>query len=116
MRANGVIGAALQAEVDAYLPEALLQRVQPVASELRFLFITSRLDLHPLSARPDDAVKGEGSECWIRAAASTHSKCIRCWHYRADVGSHAEHPEICARRSEEHTSELQSLMRISYAV
>src|SRR3546814_7003567 len=26
MRANGVIGAALQAEVDAYLPEALLQR------------------------------------------------------------------------------------------
>src|SRR3546814_10480070 len=89
MRANGVIGAALQAEVDAYLPEALLQRVQPVASELRFLFITSRLDLHPLSARPDDAVKGESSECWIRAAAS---------------------------RTEEHTSELQSLMRLSYAV
>src|SRR3546814_9510398 len=29
--------------------------------------------------------------------------------------SHPEHPEP-ARRSEEHTSELQSLMRISYAV
>src|SRR3546814_7213803 len=58
MRANGVIGAALQAEVDAYLPEALLQRVRPVASELRFLFITPRLDMHPLRARPDDAVEG----------------------------------------------------------
>src|SRR3546814_10361519 len=27
-----------------------------------------------------------------------------------------EHPDVGARRSEEHTSELQSLMRISYAV
>jgi isoleucyl-tRNA synthetase len=97
MRGNGVIGAALQAEVDAYLPEALLQRLQPVASELRFLFITSRLDLHALGTQPGDAVKGEGGEAWIRAAASTHNKCIRCWHYRADVGSHAEHPEICTR-------------------
>jgi len=97
MRAAGVIGASLQAEVDAYLPDAVLQRLQPVASELRFMFITSRLDLHPLAARPDDAVKGEGSECWIQAASSSHRKCIRCWHYRADVGSHGEHPEICAR-------------------
>jgi len=97
MRGNGVIGAALQAEVDAYLPEPLLQRLQPVASELRFLFITSRLDLHALSARPEDAVKGEGSDAFIRAVASKHSKCIRCWHYRADVGSDPEHPEICAR-------------------
>ena len=97
MRGNGVIGAALQAEVDAYLPEPLLQRLQPVASELRFLFITSRLDLHALSARADDAVKGEGSDAFIRAVASNHSKCIRCWHYRADVGADPEHPEICAR-------------------
>src|SRR3546814_2527834 len=35
-------------------------------------------------------------------------------HRRNNIG---EHPEICcAARSEEHTSELQSLMRISYAV
>src|SRR3546814_1294004 len=31
-------------------------------------------------------------------------------------GSYAEKPSRRARRSEEHTSELQSLMRISYAV
>src|SRR3546814_2054437 len=30
--------------------------------------------------------------------------------------SRASKPEACPRRSEEHTSELQSLMRISYAV
>src|SRR3546814_1551907 len=34
---------------------------------------------------------------------------------RFDVHAAAEHQQMCAR-SEEHTSELQSLMRISYAV
>jgi isoleucyl-tRNA synthetase len=22
---------------------------------------------------------------------------VRCWHYRADVGRHAAHPELCGR-------------------
>src|SRR3546814_6317240 len=34
----------------------------------------------------------------------------------AEVGQHEAAPEILADRSEEHTSELQSLMRNSYAV
>src|SRR3546814_9518291 len=33
-----------------------------------------------------------------------------------DHGRHPDHPHARWRRSEEHTSELQSLMRISYAV
>src|SRR3546814_1761845 len=37
-------------------------------------------------------------------------------HGRAMVDSHHELPIVTADRSEEHTSELQSLMRISYAV
>jgi isoleucyl-tRNA synthetase len=24
-------------------------------------------------------------------------KCVRCWNLRADVGSDARHPELCAR-------------------
>jgi isoleucyl-tRNA synthetase len=24
-------------------------------------------------------------------------KCVRCWHKRADIGSDANHPELCAR-------------------
>src|SRR3546814_7199343 len=42
------------------------------------------------------------------ACDSSHTKRAGCW--LADVGP------ILSRRSEEHTSELQSLMRISYAV
>jgi len=33
----------------------------------------------------------------VRVVASTHPKCIRCWHYREDIGSNPEHPEICVR-------------------
>jgi isoleucyl-tRNA synthetase len=29
--------------------------------------------------------------------ASKYLKCERCWHYRADVGSHADHPTLCGR-------------------
>nr|WP_221301207.1 isoleucine--tRNA ligase [Rehaibacterium terrae] len=97
MRAGGAIGASLEAEVDLYVDDATLARFGTVAGELRFLFITSRLDLHPISARPAEAVRGEGGEVWVRARASDHGKCIRCWHYRADVGSNPEHPEICGR-------------------
>src|SRR3546814_2917621 len=42
-----------------------------------------------------------------------HQECLRRRQLAHGVGGHRAHP---LRRSEEHTSELQSLMRISYAV
>ena len=31
-----------------------------------------------------------------------HGKCIRCWRYYpvAEIGTHAQHPELCIRCSE----------------
>ena len=98
MRAGGGLGASLEAEVTLYLPEALLDRLAPWAEELRFLFITSALRLLPAAQRPDDAVAAEGvAGVFISANASGHGKCVRCWHYREDVGQHAQHPELCGR-------------------
>jgi isoleucyl-tRNA synthetase len=98
MRAGGSIGASLEAEVDLYLDDATLAALVPVADELRFLFITSELRLHAASAKPADAVAAEGAAgAFIVATASTAAKCVRCWHYRADVGTHAGHPELCGR-------------------
>jgi len=98
MRAGGAIGASLEAEVDLYLDDATLAVLAPVADELRFLFITSELRLHPASAKPDDAVGAEGvAGAFIRAVPSSAAKCVRCWHYRHDVGAHADHPELCGR-------------------
>ena len=85
MRAGGEIGASLEAEVDLTVGADMAAKLAPVADELRFFFITSRLSLKA----------GEGVQ--VQAAASTHGKCVRCWHYRDDVGSHADDPQLCGR-------------------
>src|SRR3546814_10003164 len=41
---------------------------------------------------------------------------FRSWHYYCPINPLSKKPTILSLRSEEHTSELQSLMRISYAV
>jgi len=97
MRAAGVVGASLQAEVTLYLDDAGLQRLATVADELRFFFITSRLTLAPIAEKPDSAFRADGADAWIVASATSNAKCIRCWHYVDDIGSHSEHPEICGR-------------------
>jgi len=97
MRVNGEIGASLQAEVDVFVDDALLQKLQPVSEEARFLFITSQLNLKPLTSKSDLAIAVESSPIFIQAQASKHQKCVRCWHYREDVGSHSDDPELCSR-------------------
>lgn len=100
MRKTGTIGSSLAADVDVFLDDDLRKRYADAADELRFFFITSTLDVHPLGEKPQDAVRvelPEGGEAWVAAHASTADKCVRCWHYRDDVGSHAEHPELCGR-------------------
>jgi isoleucyl-tRNA synthetase len=104
MRNAGEIGAALEAEVTLHADLALHARLAPVADELRFFFITSGLRLADAANKPANAqsveVAGAESEpatLWISAHVSEGKKCIRCWHYRTDVGTHPEHPEICGR-------------------
>ncbi|TCO41874.1 isoleucine--tRNA ligase [Dokdonella fugitiva] len=104
MRAAGSIGASLQAEVVVHADAATRARYAEVADELRFFFITSSLELADLAALPDpdgrtdvQGVELEGAQVWVGAKPSDARKCIRCWHYRPDVGTHAEHPEICGR-------------------
>ncbi|HEU4664171.1 MAG TPA: isoleucine--tRNA ligase [Dokdonella sp.] len=104
MRNAGAIGASLQAEVVVHADAATRARYAEVADELRFFFITSSLELADLAALPDpdgrtnvQGVDLDGAQVWVGAKPSDARKCIRCWHYRHDVGSHAEHPEICGR-------------------
>ncbi|GAA0705557.1 isoleucine--tRNA ligase [Dokdonella soli] len=104
MRATGAIGASLQADVVVHADAATRARYAQIADELRFFFITSNLTLADLAIQPDPAeradvhgVEIEGAKVWITAQPSSAQKCIRCWHYRVDVGTHAEHPEICGR-------------------
>ena len=99
MRKAGDIGASLQANLMLYLDADLLERYADMAGELRFFFITSDVQLASLDTRGESGEKValESGEAWVEAAASTDAKCVRCWHHRPDVGSHAEHPELCGR-------------------
>ena len=87
MRANGQIGAALEAEIEVSADAVTAARWQPLADELRFLFISGDVTVKPVDA----------DEVFVLARPTAKPKCVRCWHYREDVGSVAAHPELCGR-------------------
>jgi isoleucyl-tRNA synthetase len=101
LRAAGTIGAPLEAEVDLWCEAVTGEKLTAFGDELRFLLITSEARVHvgALAAASAAAVPGAtlGEAVRIEARRSQATKCVRCWHYRADVGSHAEHPELCGR-------------------
>ena len=99
LRVDGAIGSSLDAEVDLYADEDTGRLLAQLEDELRFVLITSYARVHPAQERPDDAIDAGLADTglWVRVTPSAHGKCIRCWHHREDVGSHAQHPEICGR-------------------
>ena len=60
--------------------------LQSLGDDLKFVLIVSQAEL----------VQGTG-ELRVEIAPTSHQKCARCWHWRADVGTDADHPEICGR-------------------
>ena len=86
-RAEGLVGSSLQAELDIYAQAETLDALRSFGDDLRFTLITSRATVHE---QIDAGLQ-------IKVTPSTYTKCERCWHYRADVGSHADHPHICGR-------------------
>ncbi|MEW6166518.1 MAG: isoleucine--tRNA ligase [Pseudomonadota bacterium] len=100
LRVAGQIGSGLNAEVRLYAGGAAAEAFRAVEDELRFWFITSGAVVEDAARRPQDAVDyrlEDGEHVWIAARALAHAKCERCWHQRADVGSHAAHPTLCGR-------------------
>jgi len=100
LRVAGNIGAPLDAVVDLYAVPGIRAALTPLGDELRFVLITSEAHVHPADARPVDAIPADAAAetgLWIQVRPSAAAKCVRCWHKRADVGSEAAHPELCAR-------------------
>ena len=104
VRVGGQIGSSLQGEVDVYADGIIHDALASLGDDLKFVFIVSRCDLHPLSeAGGLDSItekSGEGemeTSFAIAVTPSTFEKCERCWHYRADVNKDPAHPGICGR-------------------
>ena len=87
VREQGQVGASLQAELTVTAAADDLALLHSLGEDLKFIFITSKVTLQA------------GEALAITVTPSGAQKCERCWHYRDDVGSDAEHPTICGRCS-----------------
>nr|WP_216294083.1 isoleucine--tRNA ligase [Delftia acidovorans]MCA1068530.1 Isoleucine--tRNA ligase [Delftia acidovorans] len=85
VRTEGRVGSSLQAEVSVSAQPEDLALLQSLGDDLKFVFITSAAE----------ALAGEALQAAV--TPSSHAKCDRCWHYRADVGVNPEHPSLCGR-------------------
>ncbi|MEO7493379.1 MAG: isoleucine--tRNA ligase [Massilia sp.] len=88
LRVSGAIGSSLQAELTIKAAPAKYKLLASLDDDLKFVFITSQASASEVANEEQEA---------IAVTASSAPKCERCWHYRADVGQHAEHAGLCAR-------------------
>lgn len=87
-RAQGEIGSSLAASVEIRANHEDFALLNALGDDLRFVLIVSETRL---------TLVNDAQQEGIIVVSSTHTKCERCWHYRQDVGQHAEHPTLCAR-------------------
>ncbi|MBV8679694.1 MAG: isoleucine--tRNA ligase [Aquitalea sp.] len=85
LRSADQLGSSLQAELDIEAEGDLFQQLASLGEDLKFVLIVS-------AARVREATTTS-----ITVTPSVYQKCDRCWHYRADVGSHAGHGAVCGR-------------------
>ena len=88
LRVAGKIGSSLAAEVEVRVAGERFDALAALGEDLRFALLTSEAKVTRAVTHAEQAVL---------ATPSPHTKCERCWHYRADVGKHAGHPALCGR-------------------
>ncbi|HYC42433.1 MAG TPA: isoleucine--tRNA ligase [Noviherbaspirillum sp.] len=88
VRVAGGIGSSLQAEVEIKASGDKFALLDSLGEDLKFVFITSQAKVTKVASETEEGVV---------VTPSSQQKCERCWHYRADVGTHADHPGICGR-------------------
>jgi isoleucyl-tRNA synthetase len=81
-RGRKLIGKSLEAQVDLSADGEVLEALR--GFDLPKLLIVSKVTL----------AQG-ASDAAVRRAPG--GKCVRCWGYFEDLGTHPEHPELCPR-------------------
>ncbi|HKT99321.1 MAG TPA: class I tRNA ligase family protein, partial [Paraburkholderia sp.] len=87
-RVANQIGSSLQAEVRILASGARHAALESLGDDLKFVLITSSAEIVKVGNEADEGVE---------VVTSKYLKCERCWHYREDVGTNAEHPGLCGR-------------------
>lgn len=96
-RNQGEVKGGLTAEVTLYAEDKLLEVLNKVGDELKFVLITSSAKRFAMVDKPATAINTSLTGLAVEINASANARCERCWHQTEDVGSHANHPELCGR-------------------
>jgi isoleucyl-tRNA synthetase len=96
-RNQGEVKGGLTADVNLYAEDKLLEVLNKVGDELKFVLITSSAKRFAMTDKPGTAINTSLTGLAIDIQASANARCERCWHQTDDVGSHADHPELCGR-------------------
>jgi isoleucyl-tRNA synthetase len=98
-RHQKLIGTSLEAAVDVYVPAGERRDlVTAYAGTLAGICIVSALAVHPSETAPAEAMASDVvPELRLRVRRAPGLKCVRCWHWREDVGQHPDHPTLCGR-------------------
>ncbi|WP_417548896.1 isoleucine--tRNA ligase [Methylophaga sp.] len=96
-RNQGEVKGGLTAEVNLYAEDKLLEVLNKVGDELKFVLITSSAKRFAMVDKPATAINTILTGLAVEINASANARCERCWHQTDDVGSHANHPELCGR-------------------
>ena len=95
MRSEGKLKSSLEAIVNIEADGETADLLERMSDELRFILITSGANVKRTTI--DGAVKTDIDGLSLLVERAGHEKCVRCWHFREDVGQHAKHPELCDR-------------------
>ncbi|MGJ0578848.1 isoleucine--tRNA ligase [Xenorhabdus bovienii] len=96
-RADKHIRSSLEAAVTLYADEALVEKLNKLSDELRFVLLTSQIEVAAYAAAGDNAQQSELKGLKVAFRKADGEKCPRCWHYAKNVGLVAEHAELCGR-------------------
>ena len=97
LRADGKIKGGLTAEVSLYAEPTLFEVLSALGNELKFVLITSRAKLLPVSDKPANAIESSIEGLSLVLSPSESDRCDRCWHQTPTVGANETHPELCVR-------------------
>ncbi|MCV2518544.1 MAG: isoleucine--tRNA ligase [Candidatus Lightella neohaematopini] len=95
---NKIINDSLEANIILYAEPKLLQELNKLNNELKFIFIVSKILVLPYYKANHDAIKLKNvNKLKINIFRSKDKKCQRCWHYDDSVGLSIKYSSICNR-------------------
>lgn len=92
-RKEKMIGSSLEADVHIYIASASTKELLESMSDSKRFFQVA--EVHIENQKLPGMADYENSS--ILVAKSGGKKCVRCWNYSKDIGTHPDHPELCTR-------------------